>query len=126
MKKLVLIVLILSSCGTIILPKFPTISPKWKYTVTLREQDGLYRVACLKRCFSLTTGKRLTPDQCGMPEWTEEIFYVHPTECNTVDGFYVRDWTGKDGIIPWLRDIRRYAEDNLEMLVKKGQEILEK
>ena len=132
------IVFLLTACGHIMLPDFPQIEAKWKYTMTMREDEktGLYRVSCLKRCFDITKAKRVTPDKCGMEDWTEEIWYVHPQECNTLDGFWVADWTGIDrdhlektkkmkGIIPYLKKIRRYAEDNLGMMVDKGKKLLE-
>lgn len=123
--KYMLMLVLLTGCGTIILPSFPDIQPKWKYTVILREMGNLYEVRCLKRCFSLTHGKRVTPDRCGMQDWTDEVWYTDPRECNTTDGFWTSDWIGRQGIIPWLKDIRRYVEDNLKMIVLKGQQLLE-
>ena len=117
---------IVSSCGTIILPKFPKASPHWKYTVYLHDVGGAYTVRCLKRCYSLTMAKRVNPDKCGM-DWKEgepvQWYTENPLECNTVDGFTQKAWT--DDIYAWLKEMKRYINDHLEMINEKIQEVLD-
>lgn len=94
----------------------PTIAAQWKYTAYIREFGDAYDVMCLKRCYSLMEGKRVTPDNCGMEEWEEEQWWTSdPMECNQSEGFKTKFWM--EDLQPYLREWKNYKEDHIDDLI---------